>query len=225
MIYSKKAIEFNAKLPISIEVLEKLYSNSYLLKIGTLKIDSKSNKELIIGKKYWTELKRNNSGSILISHLIKHPEVLNDLKYFFEIDTISKVKELLDSDYKKAILSRLANSKVKSEFLFFTNILLSLKEGVVTIPIKDGSRYLFLQYKVQNESIEFYAILKNLAPISGKLDLKEQNLEIYCSYETTLLILQDEINKLETFKNISLILKRDITPLYNFKNSLLDLKG
>ncbi len=228
MNYSdKKNVEFNSKLPITIEVLENIFFDEYILKIGTQKIKSKSEKKLESSKKYWTELSRSSSGSILISNLIKQPEFLINLEYFFEIENLRDLKKLLNRDYKKIILKLLADSKSKSEFLFFTNILLALKEEVYTIPIKDknSTRYLFLQYKFSINSIEFYVVLKNLAPISGELNLKNFSLKINCSYENSLNILKKRVSELkDKFTKIEFNLKSDIEPLYDFKKSLLDLK-
>ena len=229
MNYSdKKNVEFNSKLPITIEVLEKIFFDEYILKIGTKKIKSKSAKKLESKKKYWTELSRSKSGSIIITNLIKQPEFLINLEYFFEIENLKDLKKLLNRDYKRIILKLLADSKSKSEFLFFTNILLALKEEIYTIPIKDinSSRYLFLQYKFINmDIVKFYVVLKNLAPISGELNLKDLTLKINCSYENSLNILKKRVLELkESFSKIEFNLNSDIEPLYDFKKSLLDLK-
>lgn len=217
-------MEFNAKLPVSVEVIERLLLDKYILKLGTQKIECKSVKELEVGKKYWAELKRSSVGAILISNLVKKPELLDYIDYFFNFDSLENIVEILSDtkSYRAMILDSLSNAKSKKEFLFYTNILLSLQSRIVTVPIKIDSRFYFFQFKFEFDSVNIYFVFSNLAPIQIKFNIKNLSLlQIFSPYESVLNLIQEQ----EDYKLDSLKLNRDIKPIFDFKNSLLDLKG
>jgi len=221
------SIEFNAKLPVSVEVIERKFFDKYILKLGTQRLECKSRKSLEVGRMYWAELKRSSTSSIIISGLIKKPDILEYMDYFFSFQSFDAVFEVMADikKFKEMILKSLAEANSKKEFLFYTNLLLSMQSGVVTIPLLIDSKFFFLQFKREAHFIRIYFLFSNLAPVLINLDSLNQTLNILVSYESSLRILQEELETLVDFSVQSIMLKKDIKPIFDFKNSLLDLKG
>ena len=57
--------EFNATLPVKIEVKKEINPIRYLIKLGNREIETKSNLPLVVGKKYFAQIKEFKSSSIL----------------------------------------------------------------------------------------------------------------------------------------------------------------
>ena len=78
---SDKPTQFNAALPMKLEVMEKMQGIRYMIKVGNIAMETKSFKDLEIGGKYWALMSRTNSGQISLSNLIKQPNLLKDENY------------------------------------------------------------------------------------------------------------------------------------------------
>ena len=61
---SAKTTQFNATLPIKLEVMEKLQGIRYMLKVGNTAMETKSLKELQVGGRYWAMMGRSSAGGI-----------------------------------------------------------------------------------------------------------------------------------------------------------------
>jgi hypothetical protein len=86
--------EFNASLPVKIEVKKELSPIRFLIKLGNREIETKSYIPLKVGKKYLAQIKEGKY-SIKISNLKEYPKILNTLK------KINFTEELLMPDKKK----------------------------------------------------------------------------------------------------------------------------
>jgi len=231
--------EFNAKLPMGLEVIKKNSTNSYELKLGNLVVTSKSQNELDVGKKYWAEVSKSSVGSIVISNLTKKPQFLQQkLPFFVDVEIFKKLiteEKEPTNIYKQLIAENMANSKTKEDFLFNGNILFGLNQNVFTIPIQLEHNKAIIQYKKrkkeqkENEQtqIDFYGAFNNLGQIDGEIFLTSDKLSLNLGveYQNSLKMLEQELEDLTIFDEVNIYLKKNIKELFEFKNSLLDIKG
>ncbi len=222
-------MQFNSTLPTTIEVLKKIDSLRYSLKVGNLELETKSQLELEIGSRHWAELKSGKFGNVIISSLKKQPDIMKFEELFFNIEEKKLDKEKLFSNIKGAILERLENAETKREFLFFTNLLLSLNAGVITIPFKERNKKSLLQVrksKKDDKKVEFYSLFSNLGPLDGEIFETNEDviINIFSPYRSTLELLRKNIKELN-YENVNFILKDSVTPFYDISFSLLNLRG
>ncbi len=230
--------EFNATLPMKVEVLKKLDPLRYLLKIGNTTLTTKSKTELNEGGKYWAMMQKSTTGTILISNLKEQPKFLQSLQKespfkFSEIESLFKSENPANA-LKEAILEKLSLSQNKQEFLNLTNMFLSLQNGVFSLPFNYENREFFLQFKKRRSgdkkelaTIDFYSVFPSLGTIEGTI-YKQQtaiNANIYVLFENTKKHLQDEIDALEWISEVTIGIKERIAPLYEFSDKMLDIRG
>jgi len=242
-LYSKLATmgtpkEFNATLPVTLKVLEKLDPLRYLTKIGNATIETKSRNELEIGSKYWAFMGKSSVGTILISNLQKQPKMLDmqnlPLKF---TDTI--LKEFFNEsknpfdNFKNFLLERLSVAQNRDEFMFYSNMFFSIEQNVLTFPMQYEEKDAFFQIRKkkkresEDEVLEFYAAFSNLGALEGRLMLLDENLNLQLKtpYENTKKLLEENLETCEGVDTIEIILSKNIEPFYEFTNKLLDIKG
>ncbi|MBX7490580.1 hypothetical protein [Helicobacter turcicus] len=235
---SSKTTQFNATLPIKLEVMEKLQGIRYMLKVGNAAMETKSLKELQVGSKYWAMMGRGSTGSITLSNLIKQPNLLKDSNIPLKLNEKTLEQFLQNSenpfDVMKGFLTdRLANAESKWEFAFLSHMLMSIKHKVLTIPLhyddasKDGFMQLRKKRLQEQECLEFYSVFSNLGATWGLLwDFKEGvRLDISVMYESVANLLRRNLDSLAFIKETHININSDIVPLYEFSDSLLDLEG
>lgn len=234
---SSKMTQFNATLPIKLEVLEKLQGIRYMLKIGNITMETKSLTELQVGGKYWATMGKDNLGAITLSNLIKQPNIIRDSNIPLRLSA-ENMKLFLQSDnpfeaMKSFLTDRLAHAESKWEFAFLSHMLMSLKHKVLTLPLryddsnKDGLMQLRKKKVQEQECLEFYAVFTNLGATSGLLwDFTEGvRLDINVMYESVASLLRHNLDSLAFIKETHISLNKNILPLYEFHNHLLDLEG
>jgi len=204
--------EFNATLPVKIEVKKEINPIRYLIKLGNREVETKSSFPLTVGKKYFAEIKEIKS-KLQISNLKEIPDILEMLsKISF------KNKEKTINFTKHEILNHLANSQNKLEFIFFTNMLLSFEQNIRHLIINEQKKAL-IQYKYTKKSVKFYAVYNHLGELEG--EITQNSLTLYSPYTATLQLIQiykDEL-ELDVF-----LYKKEPKPLFNFSENLLNLK-
>lgn len=224
---------FNAALPMSIKVLAKLKGDLYLLQVGNQQIKTKSNKELLVGQKYWGEMNKSSLGHIMLQNLISKPVMLDSIQNsplqfsLNDLETLSKEsnKGILD-EFREFVIQKLAIAESKSEFIFLSNMLLALKSGILHLVI--GDRDSILQIKAQGKNnIKFSAIMPMLGIIEGVIlqDNSKHLLDLKVLYEKTKEILLNNAYMLDSLHLRTICLDKSISPLYEFKQQLLDIKG
>jgi hypothetical protein len=202
--------EFNATLPVKIEVKKEINPIRYLIKLGNREIETKSNLPLIVGKKYFAQIKEYKS-SIQISNLKPYPEILEILEKI-------PFKEKLIKFSKEEILHHLANSNSKTEFIFYTNLLLAFNEKIHYLIINEKKKAL-MQYKYSKNRVKFYAVFTHLGEIEG--EITTDSLTIYSPYMATLRLIEQYKDEL----NLNVFLKQtEVKQLFNFSENLLNLK-
>ena len=208
--------EFNATLPVKIEVKKEINPIRYLIKLGNREVETKSTLPLQIGKKYFAEIKEIKS-KLQISNLKEIPEILTVLDKIRFLDEKDKTFKL-HTFSKENILKHLANSQSKTEFVFFTNILMAFQQKIFHLIINEKKKAV-MQYKYSKNKVKFYAVFNHLGEIEG--EITSSSLTIYSPYNATLQLIElhkDELD-LEVF-----LYKKETKPIYNFAQNLLNLK-
>lgn len=207
---------FNTTLPLLLEILQKT-PKGYLLKMGNATMEAKSNANLQLGAKYWAIINDKN-GEILISNLQKTPKIMESAKHSpikFELEDLPKITQNADfvREFKESLLEQIQSIKFKDEFLFVSNSLYALQQGILNMVIKDKNRDILLQIKRQkNNKIYFSAIFKNLGIINGIL-YNSDILHLIVSYENVKKLLEKNAHKLH-FSEISIAINEENTMLF-----------
>lgn len=229
--------QFNATLPMRLEVMEKMQGIRYMLKIGNITMETKSLKELEIGGKYWAMMRKSN-GSITLSNLIKQPDLLKTQNTPLKLNPEAMAQFLKEGEMpfetmKGFLIDRLAQAESKSEFAFLSHMLTSLRQKILTLPLHydDENKSGFLQLrkkKVRDQDyLEFYSVFANLGATWGYL-YKLNNtikLDISVMYESIAKLLKNNLNELGFINQTNIYTNSEIKPLYDFNDFLLDLEG
>ncbi|WOE71021.1 hypothetical protein RZR97_05450 [Hydrogenimonas thermophila] len=235
------AIEVNALLQVGIKVLKKEGKNSFLIQLGRHKFTTKSNTALENGREYWIQMSQTKEGIIQLKHL--HPKPLLLQKFLpleYNHDFFKSISEKSKSieNIKNQIMQTMAATNNKDEFATLTQMLLSLHNGVFTIPIIENGKKMLLQMRkgkqknreFNKDSIEFYAAMNNLGPIEGEITLLNgsKHLKLKLFYPRSIGLLKKYSNRLEGFSSINIIqADTPVLPFWDGVNlvSLLDIKG
>lgn len=234
-----RTIEFNNRLPVSVQVLKKVDYTRYAIKLGNKEMTTKSLKELEIGAKYWGELANDpKSGMLNLSNLHKKPPFLQKegaMPVAVEFEVLLK-KVLSDDEPKKfvkeAIQEKMAQAQTREEFLYLTNLLFSLQQDVLSIPFKIKDKENFFQMKKRKSAdknsflIDFYSTFNNLGELNGTILYNNGDMILYLKtpYEATKRFLEGFVEDLHYFSKV-IITKEEVGLLYEFSNQLLDIKG
>ncbi len=233
---------FNALLPVNIDVLEKKDTQKYLLQIGKKEVNTKSNLELEVGKKYWGMMKEEpKTHAVSLSKLLLKPKFLQHAKLSFIPEfTAEKLlqtlaKESPKSELKMQLLEHLAKTNTKEEFMTLSNMIAALNNDVFSMVLKHNEKSTMFQFKKRKSKsktstndgmIDFYAAFEHIGPVEGVVEVSGdiKRLVLYLYYEQSLEFLRNELSLLE-FQGQLYPKKGKISPLYEPVSSLLDLKG
>lgn len=235
---TKGDLRFNATLPIRLQVLEKLSGVRYMLKVGNQMLETKSQQELNLGGNYWANMSRTSAGAISLSNLIAQPKLLKEANLPLKLDAEAIAQFLKESSnpfeaLRDFLAQKMSEAQSKWEFAFLSHMLLSLKNGVLSLPLgyDDESKNGFLQMKkrkkgAQNE-LEFYAVFANLGSSWGVLrDFSDGlRLDLRVLYESVARLLERNLDELEGIKHIEISVDKSLVPLYEFSDNLLNLVG
>ncbi|WP_300364830.1 hypothetical protein [Hydrogenimonas sp.] len=233
------AIEMNALLQIGIKVLEKQDSQHFLIQMGRHTFTTKSETPLEPGRDYWVEMAQTREGIVHLKRLHPKPHMLQ--KHFpehFGSDFLERLTEKPDpsTHLKEQLLQNMASAGSKEQFQNLTQLLLSLHQGIVTLPIEERGKKMLLQMRkkkkregLNQNSVEFYAAMNNLGPIEGTIHRTEhrQLLKLELFYPKSLVLLEREKEHLNGFDQIEIRLKTEsIEPFWDgAQPGLLDIKG
>jgi len=205
--------EFNATLPVKIEVKKQLNPIRYLITLGNREIETKSSLPLTVGKKYFAQIKENKN-ILKISNLRELPQILEIM------EKISSSKnDKVQSFSKNEILQHLSNAQNKLEFIFYTNMLIALEHKIHHLMI-NGRKKALLQYKYTKKRVKFYAVFTHLGELEG--EITPDSLTVSSPYPATLQLIERYKDELEL--NVYLQ-QKDIRALYDFSENLLNLKA
>lgn len=231
--------EINSTLPMLLRILDKKGADKYLVQLGKLIIETKSDKPLKVGTNYWANVRQGKDG-LVISDLIKQPKIMENLSKSHIKLTSKELSELLndankankhiDSVFKDFLLERLPFASSRQEFLELSNLLIALQNGVFSMVIQDDNgKDNLVQIKKQVDFLEFYSIFPNLGEISGIVTLQdsEMNLRLQVMSEKVKDILTRRLDDLIGFNEVQIEVSGS-SPLweYDFSPSyLLNIKG
>ena len=195
---------FNTTLPLLLEILQKS-KMGYVLKVGNTTIEAKSATPLQIGTKYFATLD-NTNGSLLISNLQKIPKIAESAQHspiFFEAKDLEKMGRDFVREFRDNLLDSAINAKSKDEFLFLSNSLLALQQGVLNLVVREKNRKILLQIKRQkDEKIEFCAVFGNIGIVRGVI-FGERILHLSVGYWRVKKLLENNIGELD-FSEVSI---------------------
>jgi len=229
-------IEVNALLQIGIRVLKKEKRGSFLIQLGRHKFTTKSSTPLEINRDYWVQMLQTKDGIIQLKNL--HPKPLL-LQNFFSpqlnqdfFNSILKKDTTVDS-IKNQIIKAMETTKSKDEFIILTQMLLSLHNGVFTIPlIQNGKKMLYQmrKSKLNTKKLEFYIAMNNLGPIEGEVTISNglRHLKLTLFYQRSAELLKKVSKELDGFSSMNIVqTKSHILPFFDDTNlaSFLDIKG
>ncbi len=232
-------VEINALLQLGIKVLEKRDDDTFLIRLGQHTIQTKSEAPLIPKREYWADIEQDRYGTIRLTRLHPKPVLLQKDEFFsFRHDILTKLAEQEDTVgyIKEHIMQMMASSQNKEQFQTLAHLLLSLHQGVVTLPFTERKKRMLLQMRrgkkndtLKQKSVEFYAAFNNLGPIEGEILIHEGksllNIEVF--YPKSANLLKDFKEELAGFWRISVSLSGSaITPFWESETlGLLDIKG
>lgn len=225
-------INYNASLPVLIKVISKLKGDMYLLQIGAKNIQTKSVRTLNIGEKYWGEMGRSSLGHITLTNLVAQPKIMdffNDAPLKFSLQNLMELSsndEDIFEGFRDFLIQKLAQSASKEEFIFLGNILLGLKNGILSLVISEKNEVLQIK-KIATNKVRFSAIMPTLAIVEGEIGIynDERTLDIKVLYESTKAILEKHLSHLKGFKVGKISVEKHLSPLYECKEALLDVRG
>jgi hypothetical protein len=240
-------IKYGSKVPLTMDILERLDPLSYLLQMNGKKAFAESEKLLEPGMKYWGEATHKRGEKFVIKNLIKEPAFFRQVQDNAFVDA-KKVLEAFSSNsktpfeakFKQEIISQMANSSSREEFIFLNQLLLSMENQVISIPITYEDRSALFQYKYGREkkkkeedgvkTLDFYALFETLGPMKGKLIYYQDGISVNVevNFEASKEFLMRNIVTNSSIKDMEIVVKvveSEIQPLYSFtQNNLLDLR-
>jgi len=217
-------VNFNANLPINVEVIKQIDAMRYRLRVGRKELTTKSHKGLREGETYWGDFSQAKGGVLTLSRLYQQPLLFQNPAYFLDIAlheiltpptfSISTFKALLIETLSREILS-------KEAFSALSYMLLALSKEVVHLPLLDGGKRTLFQFKRFEQGYRFYVAFENLGPIEGTIT--PSGICLSALYEKSLYFLDKVFAKLDKMQSVTL--RRDIAPLFDATQLSLDLKG
>ena len=219
--------EFNASLPITIEVKKQINPIRYILKLGKKEVETKSYTPLEIGGKYKAQINQTDN-KIEIKNLKKIPNIFNkfpnSIKY--GIDDLLKDDPLKSPDkYKTFLMKNLAQANNQQEFVFYSQMLLALNQEVYHLFINDEKKSL-IQLKPKKKKLKFYGFFENLGGIGGEIYLIDEiYLDLMVEFHNSLYLIEKHLSDLKGII-INSIKQENLTPLFEISGeNILNLKA
>jgi hypothetical protein len=222
---------------LSVDVTKSLGDGKYLLENSSTKVIASSDKPLLEGGKYWLELASKHNEMPLITKFLQQPTMLKEFANIpLKFDT-KELHELLSGkktieSFKMDLLEHLSNASNKEDFTQISNLILSLMQNTLTIPLTFQHYFGVFQMKKRynktskKSQLDFYASLAKLGPISGTVMLLEDEIliDLDVAFTTTKLFLEENLKDIR-YKT-TLHVSENIQALYQFhSNSILDINA
>lgn len=221
---------------ISFDVLKDLTDSKYL--VLTTQNQQKtlhSDKHMNVHKHYWAEIDFNQK-TPTVKTLLQSPRILSVLKDLpFEMNLKQAIDILRDpkqmGDFKQNVLEMMSKAATKEEFNSLSQLMLSLSQHTLSIPLHYGDYLGLLQMKkrynkkTKKFSVDFYAALALLGPIKGVILLVDEtpHINLNVNFENTKRFLEEELESMP-FKHMTInLLEEQLEPLHNAQG-LLDLR-
>lgn len=229
---SPQSVNTLAKL-VSIDVLKSLGNSEYLVSIDNKQLTAHSDKNLPLKSQMWAEVvvKENLPH---ISKLITKPTSLTDntFKGFHlnekEFVNLLHSKEPLTT-HKNSIVEHLSHANSKEEFINLSGQLLALNAHTLQIPLQYRASFGLLQMKKRyndtkkKTSIDFYAALHHLGPISGSIMMLNETIKVHLevAFKSTQHYLEHDLNFLPEHYHLTIVLSDTISSIFEPTNSAI----
>ena len=218
-----KLNQLNNNLLIPIYVQKMVDMAKYNIRLGNKELTTKSFIELEEWTRYWGELSNDEKGSIKISNIQKKPSILQQEKFplAFDLENLQTILSLDDSvGYMKGfILDNIVASSNREEFIFLSNLLLSIHFDVLSIPFIYNNTYNILQMKKNS----FILTTNHLGLIRGVFDKDNKTLFIKVCSKICMKPIKDSLQPKLKDIEISFQVSDEISLLFEFKNNALNL--
>lgn len=213
---------FNSTLPIKLKVLAKKAGMKYLLEVGKRTLETRSQRELEVGGKYFAMMRSGKAGNIILTSLTPQPKLS---KTPLMLD-FAESKELLSKNTFKEIgefaSEQLAKSSTKEEFLEWAFVLSGLQKGVLSLCIQDEDKKHYTQIKKQKNSLEFYALFSQLGIITGKIS-QGGGVKLEVMYPSVAKFLSENLEALNYQGEVRISVQERQEPFFCMQEQLLDL--
>ena len=222
---SSSTINFNANLPVSVEVLKQIDTMRYRLKIGRKELTTKSSRSLKEGQKYWANFSEGKGGVLTISHLYPQPQLFENDAYFlpFAGEALFGAEAFSYHAFRSFLVKELSTTLLSKDlFKIYANMFLALSKATIHLPLIVEGKKVMVQFQKRDETtLLFYIAFEHLGPLSGRITPTE--LHMMAMYEKSFHYLQKESPKLGMITHVSL--QKEIVPLFDLSDMALDIKG
>lgn len=227
--------KLSSLLPVEVLVLKNLSEQKFLLQIKGQELEVSTPKPLVVGEKYLASLSHDiQNNTLFLKHFHKSPLKAEQTLYSLE-ETFRHFKQPSKeavTQLHSQLLSSLSSASGKEEFNFLTQMLLGLNQGFVSLPFRYTGGFGILQYKKRKrqgkqsqDEVQFYAHLKHLGPLEGRVGLKDDEVYVHISvlFEESLVLLQGYADEFSFKSTLVIRLKEEITPLFGLAEQILDI--
>ena len=208
---------------VNIEVLSKKGSDTYLISYDKGEKEALSPKPLEVGAKYLANILAKED-KLLLNELAKLPKIaLIEASHHFSAKDILTLLQTPNAAQKlqNSVMELMAQSHSKEEFSALSQMLLSLNQGVITLPFVYEERFELFQMrkkrhtKKEKLSVEFYATLTRLGIIEGEVTLLDDTiyLTLHVAFEHVKEILLHALKELNIL-HVTIDVKDDIIALF-----------
>lgn len=235
LLQSLGSSKLNALLPLEVLVLKKISPEKFLLQIKNQNFEVSTSKPLVVGEQYLASVKHEPKNNIInLQHFHKIPVKTTQTIYSLDelLSHFKKPSKEAITQLHSQLLSHLSNSTNKEDFSFYTQLLLGLSQGLISLPFKYHNGFGLLQYKKKKkqekqsqDEVQFYAHLKHLGPLEGSIKLTDDEISIIINvlFEETLEVLQKFQEEFSFNKALVIQLKAEIKPLFALNENILDI--
>lgn len=203
----------NAALPVIIKVIEQTSWNRYKLKFGATTLSTKSMVGLEVGSEYYANIGSQNGGVIGINGLVKRQ---NDDYLENGVELLENLLQNGDISWlKNKIKNELINPKSQNEFIIYSQMLLALRDSVISVPFFYENRYGLCQIKFSSQTM-LYLMFGSFAPLLAEIKNAKFN-QIITPYSSFSKALGNAFG--------CEYLVEKIQPLWQNKANFVDFKG
>jgi len=235
LLASLGSSKLSSLLPIEVLVLKKLSPEKFLLQIKNQSFEVSTPKPLVVGETYLSNVKHDAKQNIInLQHFHKIPLKISQAIYSMDelLAHFKKPSKESLTQLHSQLLNSLASSTNKEDFSFYTQLLLGLSQGVVSLPFKYPQGFGLLQYKKRKkqekqsqDEVQFYAHLKHIGPLDGHIRLIDGEISIIINvlFEESLSVLEQFKNEFSFNEALHIQLKTEIKPLFALNEQVLDI--
>ena len=137
---------------VGVDILKSLGDGKYSVLLDNKTLTAQSEKPLSEGMRYWAKLSSTKDSLPQLSQLLKQPSLLKNLQHTNLEYSLKELRTILSSVkpeniVKQNLIELLSSATTKEEFTNTSNLLLSLQNQTMTIPLNFHGYFSILQFK------------------------------------------------------------------------------